>query len=67
MPEKEGIETTWIWLLDKIRTVTAKIPEGMDQEQAQRKLIKIIAGVFMHQVEELKTGISPERANPEVG
>ena len=32
----------------------------MDAEQAQRKLIKIIAGVIMHVVEEMGDEISPE-------
>lgn len=50
--EKQGVEDTLIWLMDKLETVSAHIPEGMDAEQAQRKLIKIIAGVVMHVLEE---------------
>lgn len=58
--QEEGIESTMIWLIDKLKTVSANIPEGMDTEQAQRKLIKVIAGVLMHQIEEIRNDISPE-------
>lgn len=58
--QKEGIESTVIWLINKLKTVSAKIPKGMDAENAQRKLIKIIAGVMMHQIEEMDDGLSSE-------
>jgi geranylgeranyl pyrophosphate synthase len=58
--QKEGIESAMIWLINKLKTVSSNIPKGMDAEQAQRKLIKIIAGVFMHVVEEMADEISPE-------
>ena len=58
--QKEGIEFTMIWLLNKLKAVSANIPKGMDAEQAQRKLIKIIAGVMMHEVEEMSDEISSE-------
>ncbi|MED4202487.1 polyprenyl synthetase family protein [Neobacillus mesonae] len=58
--QKEGIEMTMIWLLDKLKTVSANIPEGMDAVHAQRKLIKIIAGVIMHVLEEMEDDVSPE-------
>ncbi|WP_413300819.1 polyprenyl synthetase family protein [Bacillus sp. 1P10SD] len=57
--QKEGIESTFIWLMDKLKTVASNIPEGMDAEHAQRKLIKIIAGVLMHVIEELDNTLSP--------
>lgn len=60
MAQKEGIESTMIWLLNKLKTVSSNIPKGMDAEQAQRKLIKIIAGVMMHEIEEMGDEISPE-------
>jgi geranylgeranyl pyrophosphate synthase len=60
MAQKEGIESTTIWLINKLKTVSSNIPMGMDAEQAQRKLIKIIAGVMMHEVEEMGDEISPE-------
>lgn len=58
--QKEGIESTMIWLVNKLKIVSSNIPEGMDAEQAQRKLIKIIAGVIMHVVEEMEDDISSE-------
>ena len=58
--QKEGIESTIIWLINKLKTVSSNIPKGMDAEQAKRKLIKIIAGVIMHVVEEMSDEISPE-------
>ena len=58
--QKENIESAVIWLINKLKTVSSNIPKGMDTEQAQRKLIKIIAGVIMHEVEEMSDEISPE-------
>jgi geranylgeranyl pyrophosphate synthase len=57
--QKEGIESTFIWLMDKLKTVSSHIPEGMDAEHAQRKLIKIIAGVLMHVIEEMGNTVTP--------
>ena len=51
--QEEGIESTMIWLMHKLNTVSANIPKGMDAVHAQRKLIKIIAGVIMHVIEEM--------------
>ena len=58
--QKEGVESTMIWVVDKLKVVSSNIPKGMDAEQAQRKLIKIIAGVLMHVNEEMDDEISPE-------
>ena len=58
--QKEGVESTMIWVINKLKTVSSNIPKGMDAEQAQRKLIKIIAGVIMHEIEEMDDEISPE-------
>lgn len=58
--QKEGIESTIIWLIDKLKTVSSNIPDGMDAAQAQRKLTKIIGGVVMHVVEDMGDGISSE-------
>jgi geranylgeranyl pyrophosphate synthase len=60
MAQKEGIESTMIWLINKLKMVSSNIPKGMEAEQAQRKLIKIIAGVIMHVNEEMDHDISPE-------
>ena len=51
--QKEGIESTLIWVIDKLRTVSSNIPDGMDAGESQRKLIKIIAGVVLQEVEEM--------------
>ncbi|MBS4213536.1 polyprenyl synthetase family protein [Neobacillus rhizophilus] len=51
--QKEGIESAFIWLMNKLKIVSDNIPEGMDPEHAKRKLIKIIAGVILHVNEEM--------------
>ncbi len=58
LAQKEGVESTMIWVMDKLKTVSAHIPEGMDAEEAKRKLIKIIAGVILHVVEEMDAEIT---------
>ncbi|MBW7475888.1 polyprenyl synthetase family protein [Paenibacillus oenotherae] len=61
--QKEGVETAAIWVIDKLRHVSTHIPEEMNAEHAQRKLIKIIIGVVLHVVEEMGDERSPaERA-----
>jgi geranylgeranyl pyrophosphate synthase len=60
MAQKEGIELTMIWLINKLKMVSSNIPDGMDAEHAKRKLIKIIAGVIMHVNEEMDPDISSE-------
>lgn len=57
--QREGVETAIIWVMDKLQQVTAHIPEGMNAEQAQRKLIKIIVGVVLHAVEEMDDTVPP--------
>ncbi|MGN8646821.1 polyprenyl synthetase family protein [Gracilibacillus sp. HCP3S3_G5_1] len=54
LAEKESLEATFFWLMKKLRYVSSLIPEGLDKVHAQRKLIKIIAGVLMHEIEELQ-------------
>ncbi|MCM3638746.1 polyprenyl synthetase family protein [Sporosarcina luteola] len=58
--QKEGVETTMIWLISKLKSVSANIPEGMNAEEAKRKLMKIIAGVILHQIEEMSEKITTE-------
>ncbi|MFS0784517.1 polyprenyl synthetase family protein [Bacillus sp. 1P06AnD] len=58
--QKEGIENSLIWVMDKLKDVLFHIPEGMDADQAQRKLIKLIGGVLMHVMEEMEDGTDPE-------
>ncbi|WP_197073592.1 polyprenyl synthetase family protein [Paenibacillus sp. FSL H7-0357] len=61
--QKEGVETATIWVITKLKTVSANLPEEMNPEQAQRKLIKIIIGVVMYVMEEMEGNLAPaERA-----
>lgn len=57
--QKEGIEAAVIWVFAKLRSVAAHIPEGMNAEHAQRKLIKIIVGVILHVIEEMNEDTAP--------
>ena len=59
--QKEGVESSLIWLMNKLKTVSSNLPKEMDAEQAKRKLIKIIAGVIMQEIEEMQSDISPEQ------
>ncbi|MBS4192326.1 polyprenyl synthetase family protein [Bacillus sp. FJAT-49705] len=58
--QKEGVESSMIWVMDKLKTVSSNLPKGMDAEEAQRKLIKIIVGVIMHVVDVMGDDISIE-------
>lgn len=58
--QKEGIELTMIWLFEKLKSVSDNIPKGLDAGHAQRKLIKIIAGVYIHVLEEMGDSVLPE-------
>ncbi|MEH6993808.1 polyprenyl synthetase family protein [Neobacillus drentensis] len=61
--QQESIESAIIWMINKLKVVSNHLPEGMDANHAQRKLIKIIAGVVMHEIEEMGDKIpSEERA-----
>jgi geranylgeranyl pyrophosphate synthase len=58
--QKEGLESTMLWLMDKLRAMSGHLPEEMSLEHAQRKLFKIIAGVLMHELEEMDNKTSQE-------
>ncbi len=58
--QREGIETTVIWLISKLKTVSSNLPKELDAEQAQRKLLKIILGVVLHVIEEMGDQVPPE-------
>ena len=60
LAQKEGVELSMIWVMDKLKAVSSNIPKGMDAEEAKRKLIKIIGGVILHVVEEMDPEITPE-------
>lgn len=57
LAQKENIEATFIWLVNKLKLMSKHIPHGMDEAQAKRKIIKIIAGVIMHVMDEMDDGI----------
>ncbi|MCC3357227.1 polyprenyl synthetase family protein [Bacillus sp. REN16] len=56
--KREGIESTIIWLMDRLISVSRNIPEGMDATHARRKLIKIIAGVVINEMEKMEENLS---------
>ncbi|WP_099157671.1 polyprenyl synthetase family protein [Virgibacillus ndiopensis] len=58
--QKEGVESAMIWVVNKLKTVSSNIPKEMDADQAQRKLIKLIAGVVMQEIEEMGAEVSLE-------
>ncbi|MFD1134763.1 polyprenyl synthetase family protein [Paenibacillus urinalis] len=61
--QKEGVEPAAIWVMNKLSSVSSHIPEQMNAEQAQRKLIKIIFGVVMHVLDDMESDTLPaERA-----
>ncbi|MFJ7936579.1 polyprenyl synthetase family protein [Sporosarcina sp. NPDC096371] len=60
LAQKEGVESTVIWVMDKLKTVSSNIPKGMDAAEARRKLIKIMAGVIIHVNEEMDADVTPE-------
>ncbi len=61
--QQESVESAVIWAIDKLKGVASHIPEQMNAEHAQRKLIKIIIGVVLHAIEEMDSGTAPaERA-----
>ncbi|MFD0587375.1 polyprenyl synthetase family protein [Paenibacillus sp. GCM10027627] len=57
--QREGVENAAIWVIHKLKSVSAHIPEGMSSEHAVRKLIKIILGVVLHVIEEMSEGVPP--------
>ncbi|HWL13910.1 MAG TPA: polyprenyl synthetase family protein, partial [Ureibacillus sp.] len=56
--KEEQILLTVDWLLEKLNSVSEHIPEELDAVNAQRKLIKIIAGVLMHTIDEFDEDIA---------
>ena len=60
LAQKEGVESSMIWVVGKLKTVSSHIPEGGILMKPTRKLIKIIAGVILHVVEEMDADITPE-------
>ncbi|WP_138415942.1 polyprenyl synthetase family protein [Aquibacillus sediminis] len=53
LAKQHGVESTMIWLIDKLKLVSSNIPEEMDVDKAQFKLIKVIAGVVMNTLDRI--------------
>ena len=60
LAKKESVELSLIWVIEKLKVITENIPKGMKVEHAQRKIIKILAGVLMHEIEDRKDKNLPE-------
>lgn len=58
--KQEGIELTVIWLFEKLKQVAKHLPKEIDAIHAQRKLLKVIAGVILHVNEQMVAGVSKE-------
>jgi geranylgeranyl pyrophosphate synthase len=58
--KKEKIENSVIWLMEKIKRISKELPKELDPSNAKRKLIKLIAGVLMHSLEDIKKDIKPD-------
>lgn len=65
--QKEGVETATIWVIDKLKQVSAHLPKEMNPEQAQRKLIKIIIGVILHVMEEMDDDVPRVERSKRIG
>ncbi len=56
-----GVESTFYWLMNKLSLVQQNMPSELNRTQGMRKLVKIIAGVVMHQFIDMPKGISEEK------
>ena len=63
--ERLCVESTIIWLIERL-TAVKHLPEKMDPIHSQRKLVKIIAGVVMHELEEMDEQL-PKEVSETVG
>ncbi|MCM3781853.1 polyprenyl synthetase family protein [Neobacillus mesonae] len=64
--QKESVESAAIWVMEKLKNVSLSIPDGMNAEQAQRKLIKIIFGVVMHVMDDMSSSATPEERSKRI-
>ncbi|MFD1066437.1 polyprenyl synthetase family protein [Oceanobacillus locisalsi] len=53
MAKKESLEEAFFWVMDKLQHISSILPEQVNKQEARRKIMKIIAGVIMHALEEL--------------
>lgn len=47
---KFGVEQSYFWLMSKLSLVQQNMPKGINATQGTRKLVKIVAGVALHQI-----------------
>jgi geranylgeranyl pyrophosphate synthase len=52
------LEKTLYWLMQKLHQVQSSLPDSLDKTNGMRKLVKIIAGVVMHQFVDLPSDAS---------
>lgn len=48
--KENNLEATLAWLMNKLARVQQNMPKEIDQNDGMRKLVKIIAGVVLHQL-----------------
>lgn len=60
LAQEYHIETTMIWLLGKLKSITPNLPKELDAVSTQRKLLKIIVGVLINELEGIGTEITTE-------
>ncbi|MDK8179981.1 polyprenyl synthetase family protein [Paenibacillus sp. UMB4589-SE434] len=65
--QTKGIESDIIWVIDKLKAVSTHIPQELNAEHAQRKLIKIIIGVLLHVIEEMDDTTLPAERTKRMG
>lgn len=53
-----GLESTFFWLTNKLALVQQNMPTEIDQTHGMRKLVKIIAGVVLHQFIEMPDNLA---------
>ena len=54
-----GVESTLYWLMSKLASVQINMPKELDKTNGLRKLVKIIAGVVLHQFVDSDPELSP--------
>jgi geranylgeranyl pyrophosphate synthase len=51
--QEYNLQQTLYWLMQKLHQVQSNLPDSLDKTNGMRKLVKIIAGVVMHQFVDL--------------
>lgn len=61
-----GVEQSYCWLMAKLALVQQYMPEGVNATQGSRKLVKIIAGVVLHQLMEMPEQLTDKEKSQKV-